>query len=212
MVTVANITFSIFLSLKKKSTNSIKKKEKFFITPPAINSLPKNPELCRGSWLIKPIELNPKKCWKITSKDITKTKKVAVIKKYLKFKRPSSLKRYTITNIKKYLKNSIDFINLSKLIYSKPSKYKDFVKLKLVEKKITKNNKKIILIEKLNLVVKIFDRKRKIPKTQNNIRLMLIAKFPIIKLIGKKAKVRFINKIVSIEIFFLFKFTTLFNI
>jgi len=38
-------------------------------------------------------------------------------------------------------------------------KYKDFIKLKLVEKKITKKNKKIIFIGKLNLVFKIFDLK-----------------------------------------------------
>ena len=138
--------------------------------------------------------------------------KKAEIKKYFKLRILCSFKRYIITNIKKYLKNSIDFINLSKLIYSKTSKYKDFVKLKLVEKKITKNNKKIILIEKLNLVVKIFDRKRKIPKTQNNIRLMLITRFPIIKLIGKKAKTKFVNKTKSIENFFLFTFATFFNI
>ena len=138
--------------------------------------------------------------------------KEAEIKKYFKLRILCSFKRYIITNIKKYLKNSIDFINLSKWIYSKPPKYKDFVKLKLVEKKITKNNKKIILIEKLNLVVKIFDRKRKIPKTQNNIRLMLIIRFPKIKLIGKKAKTRFINKIESIGKFFLSKFVKFFNI
>ena len=41
---------------------------------------------------------------------------------------------------------------------------------------------------------------------------MLIIKFPKIKLIGKKAKTRFINKIESIEKFFLFKFVTFFNI
>ena len=134
------------------------------------------------------------------------------IKKYFKLRILCSFKRYIITNIKKYLKNSIDFINLSKWIYSKPSKYKDFVKLKLVEKKITKNNKKIIFIERLYLVVKIFDLKWKIPKIQNNTRLRLIIKFPKIKLIGKKAKVRFINKTESIENFFLFKFITLFNI
>ena len=50
------------LSLKKKSVNSIKKNEKCFIIPPAINSLPKNPELCLGSGLLKPIVLNPKRC------------------------------------------------------------------------------------------------------------------------------------------------------
>ena len=134
------------------------------------------------------------------------------IKKYFKLRILCSFKRYIITNIKKYLKNSIDFINLSKWIYSKPTKYKDFVKLKLVEKKITKSNKKIIFIEKLNLVVKIFDFKWKIPKTQNNIRLRLIIKFPRMILIGKKAKTRFINKIESIEKFFLFKFVKFFNI
>ena len=138
--------------------------------------------------------------------------KKAEIKKYFKFRILCSFKRYIIINIKKYLKNSIDFINLSKLIYSQPSKYKDFVKLKLVEKKITKNNKKIILIGKLNLVVKIFDRKRKIPKTQNNIRLMLVIRFPKMKLIGKKPKTRFINKIESKEKLFLFKFVKFFNI
>ena len=85
--------------------------------------------------------------------------KAATTKKYLKFKISNSLKRYTTISIKKNLKNAIDFINLIKLQYSYPSKYKDFTKLKLVEKKITKNNKKIIFIEKLNLVVKIFDFK-----------------------------------------------------
>ena len=40
--------------------------------------------------------------------------KAAVIKKYLKFKRLSLLNRYIITNIKKYLKNSMDFANLTK--------------------------------------------------------------------------------------------------
>ena len=85
--------------------------------------------------------------------------KAAEIKKYFKFRILCSFKIYIITNIKKYLKNSMDFINLSKLIYSQPSKYKDFVKLKLVENKIIKNNKKIIFIGKLNLIVKIFDFK-----------------------------------------------------
>ena len=41
---------------------------------------------------------------------------------------------------------------------------------------------------------------------------MLIIRLPKTKLIGKKAKTRFINKIESIEKFFLFKFVTLFNI
>ena len=40
-----------------------------------------------------------------------------------------------------------------------PSKYRTFAKFKLVEKKIIKKNKKIIFIEKSNLVLKIFDFK-----------------------------------------------------
>ena len=38
---------------------------------------------------------------------------------------------------------------------------------------------------------------------------MLVIRFPKTKLIGKKAKTRFVNKIESIEKFFLFKFVTL---
>ena len=67
-------------------------------------------------------------------------------------------------------------------------------------------------MERLNLVFKIFDLKWKIPKTQNNTKLMFVIKFPKIKLIGKKPKTRFINKIESIEKFFLFKLVTFFNI
>jgi hypothetical protein len=44
-------------------------------------------------------------------------------------------------------------------MYSYSSKYKDFIKLKLVEKKTTRNKKKIIFKVKSNLVVKIFDLK-----------------------------------------------------
>ena len=55
-------------------------------------------------------------------------------------------------------------------------------------------NKKIIFIERSNLVVKIFDLKWKIPRPQNNITLALIIKFPKTKLIGKSAKTLFINK------------------
>ena len=68
------------------------------------------------------------------------------------------------------------------------------MKFKLVEKRIAKNNKKIIFIGRLNLAVKIFDLKWKIPRPQNNITLMLTIKFPKTKLIGKKAKTRLINK------------------
>ena len=60
-------------------------------------------------------------------------------------------------NNKKNLKNIIDFINLTKLTYSYPSKYKDLTKLKLVEKNITKNNRKITFKIKSNLIFKIFD-------------------------------------------------------
>ena len=82
------------------------------------------------------------------------------------------IKRYTIVKNKINLKNSIDFINLTNgekqfvskqdattLMLSYPSKYRVFKKLKLVEKKIIKKNKKIIFIEKSNLVVRIFDFK-----------------------------------------------------
>ena len=85
--------------------------------------------------------------------------KEAERKRYLKFKISSLLKRYTITNIKKNLKNSIDFTNLIKSQYSYSSKYNDFKKSKLVEKKITKKNKKIIFIARSNSVVNIFDLK-----------------------------------------------------
>ena len=77
------------------------------------------------------------------------------------------------------------------------------MKFKLVEKKIAKNNKKIIFIERSNLVVKIFDLKWKMPRPQNNITLILIIKFPKTKLIGKKAKTRFVKKTELILKFFL---------
>ena len=48
----------------------------------------------------------------------SKGKKSPEIKKYLKFKILSSLKRYIIISIKKYLKNIIDFTNLTKWTYS----------------------------------------------------------------------------------------------
>ena len=80
-------------------------------------------------------------------------------KKYLKFKILNSTKRYIINNIRKYLKNNIDFTNLIKFSYSKLSKYKDFIKLKAVENKMTQKNKKIIFIGKSNLISKIFDLK-----------------------------------------------------
>ena len=85
------------------------------------------------------------------------------------------------------------------------SKYKDFIKLKLVEKKIMQKNKKIIFIGRLNLVVKILDLKCKIPKQQNSKVFILVIKFPKIKLIGKKAKTIFVNKTELILKFFLYK-------
>ena len=108
-------------------------------------------------------------------------------------------------NIKKNLKNDIDLNNLINSEYSYPSIYKDFIKFKLVEKKIIKNNKKIIFIERLNLVVKILDLKWKIPKQQNSKVFILVIKFPKTKLIGKKAKTIFVNKTGLMLKFFLYK-------
>ena len=90
-------------------------------------------------------------------------------------------------------------------MYSYSSKYKDFIKLKLVEKKTTRNKQKIIFKVKSNLVVKIFDLKWKIPKIQNNTRLMFVIRFPKIKLIGKKPKIMFVNRVGLILKFFLYK-------
>ena len=84
------------------------------------------------------------------SKDTKSGRKAAERKKYLKFKISSLLKRYTITNVKKNLKNSIDFTNLIKSQYSYSSKYNDFKKSKLDQKKTTKKNKKIIFIARSN--------------------------------------------------------------
>ena len=53
----------------------------------------------------------------------------------------------------------MDLTNLIKLSYSYSSKYKDFIKLKLVEKKTIKKNKKIIFNVKSNSTFKIFDFK-----------------------------------------------------
>ena len=108
-------------------------------------------------------------------------------------------------NIKKNLKNDMDFNNLINSEYSYPSTYKDIIKFKLVEKKIIRNNKKINLIGRLNLVVKILDLKWKIPKQQNSKVFILVIKFPKIKLIGKKAKTIFVNKMGLVIKFFLYK-------
>ena len=72
-----------------------------------------------------------------------------------------------------------------------------------VEKKIDKKNRKITLIGKLNFVSKIFDLKRKIPKKQKSKIFIFVIKFPKIKLIGKKPKVRFVKSVGFIFIFFL---------
>ena len=78
-------------------------------------------------------------------------------KKYLKFKTSSLLNRYAISNVKKNLKNVIDFTNLTKSEYSFSCRYNDLKKFRHVEKRIIKKNKKIIFISKSNLVVNIFD-------------------------------------------------------
>ena len=93
------------------------------------------------------------------SQDIRIEEKAAVRKKYLKCKILNLHERYIIIKNKKNLKNNIDFVNLIKFKSSNPSKYSSFAKLKLVEKKIIKKNKKIIFIEKSNLVVTTFDFK-----------------------------------------------------
>ena len=46
-----------------------------------------------------------------------------------------------------------------------------------------------------NLISKIFDLRWNIPKIQNNKELILVIRFPKIKLIGKKQKVRFTSKV-----------------
>tara|TARA_Y100001960_G_C14244012_1_gene619655 strand:+ start:388 stop:633 length:246 start_codon:yes stop_codon:yes gene_type:complete len=81
------------------------------------------------------------------------------------------------------------------LPYSYSSKYKDFIKLKLVENKITKKNKKTTFSAKSNSIFKIFDFKLRIPKKQNNKILRLVLGFPRIKLIGKVTKNKFVRKV-----------------
>ena len=70
------------------------------------------------------------------SKEIRIEEKAAVRKKYLKFKISNLFKKYTIIKNKKYLKNNIDFENLTKLLSPYPSKYKNLIRLKLDEKKM----------------------------------------------------------------------------
>ena len=89
------------------------------------------------------------------STDIKIEEKTAVRKKYLKFKIPNFLNKYIIINNKKNLKNNMDFVNLTKLILSYPSKYKAFTKLIVVDKKIIKKNKKINFIERSNFTFNI---------------------------------------------------------
>ena len=108
---------------------------------------------------LRPIILNPKKYWKIISSATKIETKAAERKKYLNFKISNLHKRCIINNIKKNLKKDMDLTNLIKFSYSYSSKYKDFIKFKLVEKKTTKKNKKIIFNVKSNLTFKIFDFK-----------------------------------------------------
>ena len=131
--------------------------------------------------------------------------KAAEIKIYLKSKILNSWSKHTIINIKKNLKNIIDFVKLIKLACLPSSKYKASIRLRLDEKKIIQNNKKIIFVEKSNLVFKIFDFNWKIPKQQNNTTFRLIIKLPRIKLIGKKPKIMFVNRVGLILKFFLYK-------
>ena len=71
---------------------------------------------------LRPIILNPKKYWKIISSATKIETKAAEIKKYLNFKISNLHKRYIINNIRKNLKNDIDFTNLVKFSYSYPPK------------------------------------------------------------------------------------------
>ena len=73
-----------------------------------------------------------------------------------------------------------------------------------MEKNTTKKNEKIIFRVLLNLNLKILDLKSQTPKMQNNTRFKFVIRLPKIKLIGKKANIRFINKIELILIFFSF--------
>ena len=66
-------------------------------------------------------------------------------------------------------------------------------------------NEKIIFRVLLNLNLKILDLKSQIPKMQNNTRFKFIIRLPKIKLIGKKANVRFVNKVKFILKLFLLK-------
>ena len=63
-----------------------------------------------------------------------------------------------------------------------------------MEKTTTKNNKKIIFIKKSYSVFIIFDFNLMQPNKENSTTLILIAKFPIMKLIGKKQKEKFNNE------------------
>ena len=150
------------------------------MNPPAIYSSPKKPEFLglnaildaqkakslpssipvEETGCLKPIVLKPKMYWKIMSKHTITEAKVAVRKKYLKSKISYLFKRYIIIKNKKYLKNSIDFINLVKFkSLASPVKYWEFITFIVVDKKITKKNKKIIFIDRSYLVVRIFDFK-----------------------------------------------------
>ena len=95
---------------------------------------------------------------------------------------------------KKNLKNVKDFTNLTKSELSYSKKYKDFIKVKVVEKNIITKKREIIFTEKSNLSVINFDFKLKIPKQQNKTRFKFMAKFPKIKLIGKRPNTKFVTE------------------
>tara|TARA_Y100000590_G_scaffold409430_1_gene501602 strand:- start:1009 stop:1266 length:258 start_codon:yes stop_codon:yes gene_type:complete len=75
----------------------------------------------------------------------------AARKKYLNRRILYLVSRDTIIKNKKNLKNNNDFINLERYISLYSLKYKDLAKLKQVEKKSIKKNKKMIFVTKSNL-------------------------------------------------------------
>jgi len=68
------------------------------------------------------------------------------------------------------------------------------IRLTNVEKTIKQKNKKIILKGRSNFTFKIFNFKIVIPKMANNKKFKFTIKLPQTILIGKKAKIIFINK------------------
>ena len=64
----------------------------------------------------------------------------------------------------------------------------------MLKKKLKKIKKKINFITKSNFVFIILDLKINKPKKQKTIKFKFIAKFPMIKLIGKKLKEIFVKR------------------